>query len=101
MSHGVQPGMWGVFGVISDLNYALHRGVLAEPAGTIAAALFSEFQLIFEATVCAIAVSDIYGEGRILPLILFLFARTAVYPLFMVLSTNTHDSCGQHSYTVH
>lgn len=36
--------------VFGDLSYALHRGVLAEPVGTIPAILFSEFQLVFCAT---------------------------------------------------
>ena len=59
--------------VIGDLKYALHRGVLAEPVGTIPALLISEFQLVFEATVCAIAVGGICERGRILPLIPFIF----------------------------
>ncbi|RYP43847.1 hypothetical protein DL768_009627 [Monosporascus sp. mg162] len=42
--------------VFGDFKYALHIGVLSEPVGTIPAILFSEFQLVFEATVCAIAV---------------------------------------------
>lgn len=33
-------------GVIGDLSYAFHQGVLAEPVGTIPAVLFSEFQLV-------------------------------------------------------
>src|ERR1700712_4662300 len=36
-------------GIIGDLTYAFHRGVLSEPVGGIPALLFSEFQLIFEA----------------------------------------------------
>lgn len=60
-------------GVIGDLKYAFHRGVLAEPVGTIPALLFSEFQLVFEATVCAIAIGGACERGRILPLIPFIF----------------------------
>jgi ammonia channel protein AmtB len=60
-------------GVIGDLKYAFHRGVLADPIGTIPAILFSEFQLIFEATVCAIAVGGAVERGRTLPLIPFIF----------------------------
>jgi len=63
-------------GVIGDLKYAFHRGVLAEPVGTIPAILFSEFQLIFEATVCAIAVGGFCERGRIVSLIPFIFVST-------------------------
>lgn len=42
--------------MIGDFKYAFHIRVLSEPVGTIPAILFSEFQLIFQATVCAIAV---------------------------------------------
>jgi Amt family ammonium transporter len=63
-------------GVIGDLKYALHRGVLAEPVGTIPAILFSEFQLIFCATVCAIAVGGSCERGRLLPLIPFIFVSS-------------------------
>jgi ammonia channel protein AmtB len=60
-------------GIIGDLKYAFHRGVLADPVGTIPAILFSEFQLIFCATVCAISVGGACERGRILPLIPFIF----------------------------
>lgn len=60
-------------GVIGDLKYAFHQGVLSEPVGTIPAVLFSEFQLIFEATVCAIAVGGVCERGRIVALIPFIF----------------------------
>lgn len=60
-------------GVIGDLSYVFHKNVLAEPVGTIPAILFSEFQLVFEATVCAIAVGGACERGRILPLIPFIF----------------------------
>jgi ammonia channel protein AmtB len=60
-------------GVIGDFKYAFHRGVLAEPVGTIPAILFSEFQLIFCATVCAIAVGGIVERGRVVSLIPFIF----------------------------
>lgn len=51
---------------IGGFEFAFHRGVLAEPVGTIPAILFSFFQLIFEATVCAIAVGGACERGRIL-----------------------------------
>jgi ammonia channel protein AmtB len=59
--------------VIGDFTFAFHRGVLADPVGTIPAILFSEFQLVFEATVCAIAVGGACERGRVLPLIPFIF----------------------------
>ena len=55
------------------VKYAFHRNVLAEPVGTIPAVLFSFFQLVFQATVCAIAVGGACERGRILPLIPFIF----------------------------
>ncbi|OCK77931.1 putative ammonium transporter [Lepidopterella palustris CBS 459.81] len=60
-------------GVIGDLKYVFHRGVLADPVGTIPAILFSEFQLIFCATVCAIAVGGVCERGRLVALIPFIF----------------------------
>ncbi|KIY01371.1 uncharacterized protein Z520_02923 [Fonsecaea multimorphosa CBS 102226] len=68
LAYGDGPG-----GVIGDLKFAFHRGVLAEPVGSIPAVLFSEFQLVFLATVCAIAVGGACERGRILPLIPFIF----------------------------
>jgi ammonia channel protein AmtB len=68
LAYGDGPG-----GVIGNLQHAFHRGVLAEPVGSIPAVLFSEFQLVFEATVCAIAVGGACERGRILPLIPFIF----------------------------
>ncbi|KAH7389338.1 ammonium transporter AmtB-like domain-containing protein [Phaeosphaeria sp. MPI-PUGE-AT-0046c] len=59
--------------VFGDFKYAFHRNVLAEPVGTIPAVLFSFFQLVFQATVCAIAVGGACERGRILPLIPFIF----------------------------
>jgi len=59
-------------GIIGDMKFAFHRNVLAEPVGTIPAILFSEFQLIFEATVCAMAIGGACERGRILPLIPFI-----------------------------
>ena len=58
--------------VFGSLSNAFHIGVLAEPVGTIPAILFSEFQLIFEATVCAIAVGGACERGRLLPIIPFI-----------------------------
>ncbi|KIW98074.1 uncharacterized protein Z519_01658 [Cladophialophora bantiana CBS 173.52] len=68
LAYGEGPG-----GVIGNLKFAFHRGVLAEPVGSIPAVLFSEFQLVFLATVCAIAVGGACERGRILPLIPFIF----------------------------
>jgi ammonia channel protein AmtB len=62
-------------GIIGGLKNAFHVGVLSEPVGTIPAILFSEFQLIFEATVCAISVGGFCERGRILPIIPFIFVR--------------------------
>ncbi|KAL4918322.1 Rh-like protein/ammonium transporter [Aspergillus aurantiobrunneus] len=58
---------------IGGLSKAFHAGVLAEPIGTIPEVLFSEFQLIFCATVCAIAIGGACERGRLLPLIPFIF----------------------------
>jgi len=60
-------------GFIGDLKHFMHLDVLAEPVGTIPAILFSEFQLIFCATVCAIAIGGVCERGRLLPLIPFIF----------------------------
>jgi ammonia channel protein AmtB len=60
-----------------DFSYIFHRGVLAEPVGTIPAILFSEFQLVFEATVCAIAVGGVCERGRLWPLVAFIFVSAA------------------------
>ena len=59
--------------VFGSLDHIFHWGVLSEPVGTIPAILFSEFQLVFEATVCAIAVGGICERGRLLPVIPFIF----------------------------
>lgn len=68
-------------GVIGSLKYAFHRGVLSDPVGSIPAILFSEFQLIFCATVCAISIGGSCERGRILPLVPFIFVSEPV-PLF-------------------
>jgi len=60
-------------GVIGDLKWFMHRGVLADPVGTIPAVLFSEFQLVFEATVCAIAVGGACERGRVRAVVPFIF----------------------------
>lgn len=74
VAHRPFVSVWGEGnGVIGDLKHFPHRGVLAEPMGTIPAILFSEFQLIFCATVCAIAIGGACERGRILPLIPFIF----------------------------
>lgn len=64
--------------IFGDFKYALHKGVLAEPVGTIPAVLFSFFQLVFQATVCAIAVGGACERGRILPLIPFIFVSRLI-----------------------
>jgi ammonia channel protein AmtB len=84
-------------GVIGDFKYAFHRGVLADPVGTIPAILFSEFQLIFEATVCAIAVGGACERGRVLPLIPFIFVGLVISQSRNLL---TRCSSGQRSSTV-
>ena len=86
-------------GVIGDFKYAFHRGVLSDPVGTIPAILFSEFQLVFEATVCAIAVGGACERGRALPLIPFIFVRHLVTPA-QNRSTDKLHSFGQPLYTV-
>jgi len=55
-----------------NFKHFLHWGVLSEPVGTIPAILFSEFQLVFEATVCAIAVGGFCERGRLLPVVAFI-----------------------------
>lgn len=64
-------------GVIGDFKYAFHRGVLADPVGTIPAILFSEFQLVFLATVCAIAIGGAFERGRVIAIIPFIFVSAA------------------------
>ncbi|KAK3400040.1 ammonium transporter AmtB-like domain-containing protein [Sordaria brevicollis] len=64
-------GEGGLF--FGSLKHFFHKGVLSEPVGTIPAILFSEFQLIFQATVCAIAVGGFCERGRLLPVIPFIF----------------------------
>jgi ammonia channel protein AmtB len=59
--------------IFGDFKYIFHRNVLAEPVGTIPAVLFSFFQLVFQATVCAIAVGGACERGRLLPLLPFIF----------------------------
>ncbi|RAR11646.1 Rh-like protein/ammonium transporter [Stemphylium lycopersici] len=58
--------------IFGDFRYAFHRNVLAEPIGTIPAVLFSFFQLVFQATVCAIAVGGashmVWGGGFLMDL---------------------------------
>lgn len=55
-----------------SLKHIFHIGVLSEPVGTIPAILFSEFQLVFEATVCAIAVGGFCERGRLWPVVIFI-----------------------------
>jgi ammonia channel protein AmtB len=58
--------------VIGSLQYAFHQGVLSEPVGTIPAILFSEFQLVFEATVCAISIGGFCERGRLVAVVPFI-----------------------------
>ena len=64
--------------IFGDFTYLFHRNVLSEPVGTIPAILFSEFQLVFEATVCALAIGGISERGRLLPAIPFIFVRPPI-----------------------
>jgi ammonia channel protein AmtB len=66
-------------GVIGDLKHFMHKGVLAEPVGTIPAILFSEFQLIFCATVCAISVGGGCERGRVVSLVPFIFVSSSPF----------------------
>jgi hypothetical protein len=81
-------------GVIEDLRHFLHQGVLADPVSTIPAILFSEFQLIFCATVCAIAIGGACERGTILSLIPFSVRHDQKECL-------TASSSGPSSYAVH
>ncbi|KAI5477743.1 putative ammonium transporter [Pseudohyphozyma bogoriensis] len=67
-------------GFIGDLSNIFHKGVLAEPVGAIPALLFSQFQLVFCATVCAISVGGFCERGRLLPILPFIILwATFVY----------------------
>lgn len=66
--------------IIGDLSYAFHRGVNAQPIGTIPAILFSIFQMIFCATVCAMAIGGGAERARLIAIIPFIFLwSTFVY----------------------
>ncbi|KAK3987214.1 putative ammonium transporter [Cladorrhinum sp. PSN332] len=67
LAYGEGGGLF--FGGLSNI---FHFGVLSEPVGTIPAILFSEFQLVFEATVCAIAVGGFCERGRLWPIVAFI-----------------------------
>lgn len=56
--------------------------VLSDRVGTIPAILFSEFQLVFEATVCAIAVGGVCERGRLAPLVPFVFVSFFFFFVF-------------------
>lgn len=84
--------------IFGDFKYALHKNVLAEPVGTIPAVLFSFFQLVFQATVCAIAVGGACERGRILPLIPFIFVSRICPSCSFSVDSN---SFGRHLYTIH
>lgn len=53
--------------------------VLSDRVGTIPAILFSEFQLVFEATVCAIAVGGVCERGRLGPVVPFVFVSCFLF----------------------
>lgn len=57
--------------------------VLSDRVGTIPAILFSEFQLVFEATVCAIAVGGVCERGRLGPLVPFVFVSCFFSSFFL------------------
>lgn len=57
--------------------------VLSDRVGTIPAILFSEFQLVFEATVCAIAVGGVCERGRLAPLVPFVFVSCFFFFWFL------------------
>ncbi|MCO5562920.1 hypothetical protein L7F22_016556 [Adiantum nelumboides] len=61
----------GIFG--NPFTFAFHKGVGAEPVGTIPGILFSMFQMVFCATVCAMAVGGAAERGRIIALVPFIF----------------------------
>ncbi|KAK4640697.1 hypothetical protein QC761_0094610 [Podospora bellae-mahoneyi] len=72
------PGNGWFFG--SWTAHLFHRDVLSSPVGTIPAILFSEFQLVFEATVCAIAVGGFVERGTIKSCAVFIAAwSTFIY----------------------
>lgn len=56
--------------------------VLSDRVGTIPAILFSEFQLVFEATVCAIAVGGVCERGRLGPVVPFVFVSFVFFVFF-------------------
>lgn len=56
--------------------------VLSDRVGTIPAILFSEFQLVFEATVCAIAVGGVCERGRLGPVVPFVFVSCFFFFVF-------------------
>lgn len=80
--------------VFGDLTYAFHKGVLAEPVGTIPAVLFSFFQLVFQATVCAIAVGGASERGRLLPLAPFIFVSCPLCAMRLLSVLMLKFSCG-------
>lgn len=57
--------------------------VLSDRVGTIPAILFSEFQLVFEATVCAIAVGGVCERGRLGPVVPFVFVSCFFFYFFI------------------
>lgn len=67
-------------GVIGDFTHIFHRGVGAAPVGTIPGVLFSIFQMIFCATVCAMSIGGGAERSRIVAIVPFIFLwATFVY----------------------
>lgn len=96
----IQWWLWGYSlaygegnGFIGDLKHLAHHDVFADPIGTIPEILFSEFQLVFEATVCAIAVGGACERGRLLPLVPFIFVGAYDHHINNLLTS--HDSHGR------
>jgi hypothetical protein len=83
--------------IFGGLKYAFHRNVLAELVGTIPAILFSFFQLVFQATVCATAVGGACERGR--PLVPFIFVCESPVPKGIDVPLITYSS-DQHLSTI-
>lgn len=91
LAYGDANSVFGGFGK------TFHIGVLSNPVGSIPEILFSEFQLIFCATVCAIAIGGACERGRLLPLIPFIFVR--IFPVLCSHHRLTRPSYGAPSST--
>lgn len=69
--------------------------VLSDRVGTIPAILFSEFQLVFEATVCAIAVGGVCERGRLGPVVPFVFVSFFFLFVFFSIIVERRDGRGR------